>query len=273
MSMRYAVPVLCLLLSNGLCPGVVAAQETATGVIRAEEAVVVRSEVAGITRSIEVREGQEVSEGQVLVEMRSDIQEIGVRLADAGVSRAEAATAASRVTLENARHTLARVEIAATALTEKDREDVADEVRRLEALLRAQEAELAEASVELDLRRRQLDETRISSPFDGTVTIIRIQKGDTVSPLDTPLLVLVNLDRMYVELVLPVDEIPNLAEGRSVQVQVEAGVLGSSGRVEGVVSYVNPTVDPSSRTFLVKIDISDPARRIRPGMRAEVRLP
>ncbi len=273
MSIRYASLGLGLILSTGFGPGAAAAQDTATGVVRAEEAVVVRSEVAGIIRSIEVREGQEVSKGLVLVQMRSDIQEIGVRLADAGLSRAEAAAAASRVTLENARHTLARVEIAAEALTEKEREDVADEVLRLEALLRAQEAEVAEARVERDLRRRQLDETRISSPFDGTVTIIRIQKGDTVAPLDTPLLVLVNLDRLYVELALPVDEIPNVAEGRSVEVQVEAGVLGSSGHVEGVVSYVNPTVDPSSRTFLVKIGIPSPSRRIRPGMRAEVRLP
>ena len=110
--------------------------------MRAEEAVIVRSEVAGIIRSIQVREGQQVSKGHALVQMRSSLQEIGVRLADARLSRAEATAAASRATLENARHTLARVEIAATALTEKEREDVADEVRRLEALLRAQEAEV-----------------------------------------------------------------------------------------------------------------------------------
>ena len=72
---------------------------------------------------------------------------------------------------------------------------------------------------------------------------------------------------------LPVTEIPNVAEGRIVEVQVEVDVLGASGLVEGVVGYVNPTVDPSSRTFLVKIGISDPSRTIRPGMRADVRLP
>ena len=94
-----------------------------------------------------------------------------------------------------------------------------------------------------------------------------------MAPLDTPLLDMVNLERLYVELSLPVAEIPNVKEGRSVEVGVETGVLGPSGRVEGVVTYVNPTVDPSSRTFLIKIGISNPSGRIRPGMRAEVRLP
>ena len=271
--MRRVVPILSLFLLAGPGPDLVVAQDTANGVVRPEEAVIVRSEVAGIIQTIEVGEGDEVSEGQVLVQMRSSTQEIGVRLTEARLARAQAAADASRVTLENARNALARVDIAAGAVPEKEREDVADEVRRLDALLRAQEAEVAEVAVELGLRQRQLDETRIAAPFDGTVTVIQIEKGDTLAPLETPILVLVNLDRLYVELALPVAEIPNVQEGRSVEVQVEDAVLGNSGRIEGRVSYVNPTVDASSGTFLVKIRISDPSRRIRPGMKAAVVLP
>ncbi len=271
--MRRVVPVFSLILFAGLCPDLAFAQDTSTGVVRPEEAVIVRSEVAGIIQTIEVGEGDEVSEGQVLVQMRSNTQEIGVRLTEARLLRAEAAAAASRATLENAQHTLARIDIAAAAVPEKEREDVADEMRRLDALLRAQEAEVAEVRVELGLRQLQLDETRISAPFDGTVTVIQIEKGDTLAPLETPILVLVNLNRLYVELALPVAEISNVQEGRSVEVQVEDAVLGNTGHIEGMVSYVNPTVDPSSRTFLVKIRISDHSRRIRPGMRAVVVLP
>ena len=271
--MRHAVTLLVLIAVAGVAPRLVRGQSIATGVVRADEAVVVRSEVAGIIQSIAVREGQEVGAGEVLVQLRSDVQEIGVRLAAARYRRAEAAVSASEVTLENARNTLARVEIAATALTAKELEDVTDEVERLEALLRAQEAELVEAFVEQDLRQNELDATRIRAPFDGAVTITRTRRGDTVAPLDTPILDLVNLDQLYVELSLPVGEILNVRAGRSVQVRVEGATLGSAGVVRGVVGYVNPTVDPSSRTFLVKIEISDPSRTIRPGMRAEVSLP
>ena len=209
----------------------------------------------------------------MLIQLRSDVQEIGVRLAAAQHRRAEASVSASRVTLENARDTLARVEIAATALTVKELEDVTDEMERLEALLQAQEAELVQAVVERELRQKGLDQTRILAPFDGTVTMTRTRRGDTISPLDSPILDLVNLDQLYVELSLPVEEIPNVRAGRSVEVRVEGATLGSAGVIRGVVGYVNPTVDPSSRTFLVKIEISDPSRTIRPGMRAEVTLP
>ena len=271
--MRCGTVIFALIVyAAGFFPGVASAQNIATGVVRTDEAVIVRSEVAGIIRIIEVREGQAVVEGDVLVQLRSDLQEIGVRLADARLARAEAAGLASRVTLENAQDTLARVEIAASALTVKEHADVSDEVERLEALLRAQEAEVDEARVALDLRRNDLDETRILAPFDGTVTITRVRRGDTVEPLVTPILDLVNLDQLYFELALPVDEIPNVREGSSVEVRVENIVLGAAGIVAGVVAYVNPTVDPSSRTFLVKIEISDPSRTIRPGMRAEVQF-
>ncbi len=272
-NMRRAVLVPCLMSSFGIWPAPAAAQGFATGVVRPEEGVIVRSEVAGIIRSIEVQEGQEVSAGQILVQLGSDVQKIGVQLAEANLSRAEAAVVASRVTMENARKTLARVDIAATAIPEKDRQDIGDEVLRLQALLVAQEAELAEARVARELRQAELDRMRILAPFDGTVTILRAQIGDTVADLQTPILDLVNLDRLYVELVLPVEEIPNVDEGSRVDVQVETEVLGPAGHVEGIVSYINPTVDPSGRTFLVKIAISDPSRNIRPGMRAEVQLP
>lgn len=59
-------------------------------------------------------------------------------------------------------------------------------------------------------------------------------------------------------------------QGDGVRVQVEDKVLGQAGVVKGRVNYVNPTVDASSRTFLVKVGFSDPKGNIRPGMVAQV---
>ena len=83
---------------------------------------------------------------------------------------------------------------------------------------------------------------------------------------------LVVLDHLYVELVLPVDVILNVRQGHHVRVDVEGKVLGRTGAVKGKVSYVNPTVDASSRTFSVKVTFSDPKGNIRPGMLAQVRF-
>lgn len=262
--------VLLAVLFLGSAPRSAAAQLVATGVVRAQEVVVVRSEVTGIVRRIVVEEGRRVREGQPLVEMKSDRQEIGVELARARLARARAAVVASKVALENERKELARVKIAADALPRKEVEDVGDEVLRLQAMLDVQEAELEQARGELDLRQNELKEMQLLAPFTGTVTNIRVHKGDALTPLETQVLDLVDLDRLYIELVLPVEAILKVKEGDRVSVQVEDQVLGRSGRVVGKVSYVNPTVDPSSRTFVVKVSISDPKRNIRPGMLAEV---
>ncbi len=271
--MKSTIRIMCGVLALGVGSGQFLAQQAATGVVRAEEAVIVRSEVVGIVDQIDVQEGQRISEGEPLVHLRKDLQEIGLRLAAARLDRAEATAAASEVTLENARHTLARVEVAATALTEKEYEDVIDEVHRLEALLKAQEAEVVEFRVEQDLRQQEFDARSIRAPFDGTVTAVYLVRGDAVAPLETPILALVLLDQLYVELALPVSELPRLAEGMRVGIDVESEVLGPAGQVGGVIRYINPTVDPSSRTFLVKVGFSDPPGQIRPGMRADVELP
>ena len=252
----------CLALAQG-----------ATGVIRAEEAVVIKSEVAGIIQRIAVEEGQDVHDGDLLVQMHSERQEIGVRLADARLLHAKAAVTASEVMLKAARNELGRIQKAEAALPRKELEDVSEEVHRLEALLEAQKADLDQAQVELELRRQELQETGLRAPFSGTVTSIMAHKGDTLRPLETQVLDLVNLNRLYVELSLPLEQIQKYEKGRQVRVRVEDEVLGKSGTVNGIISYVNPAGDPSSRTFAVKVSISDPASKIRPGMRAQVQLP
>ncbi len=249
-----------------------AAEITATGVIRAEEEVVVRSEVDGIIWRIAVKEGRRVQKGQLLVELKNDRQKIGVELARARLLRAQASLVASRVSLENSRKELIRLRIAGDALPRKELEDMEDQVLRLQALLEVQEAELKQGKVELSLRENDLKETQLLAPFSGTVTQIYINKGDALKPLETEVLELVALDRLYVELVLPVEAILNIRSGHKVRVDVEDKVLGRAGSVKSRVSYMNPTVDASSRTFSVKVAFSDPKGNIRPGMLAQVRF-
>ena len=232
----------------------------------------VRSEVDGIIWRIAVKEGRRVQEGQLLVELKNDRQKIGVEIAQARLLRAQASLVASRVSLENSKWELNRIKIAGDALPRKELEDVEGEVLQLQALLEVQEAEVKQARVELKLRKSELKETRLVAPFNGMVTQILINKGDALRPLETEVVELVVLDRLYVELVLPVEVILNVRTGHKVRVDVEDKVLGRAGSVKGKVSYVNPTVNASSRTFSVKVTFSDPKGNIRPGMIAQVRF-
>src|SRR5258705_3112417 len=101
--------LLGLLLSTGRSA---LAQLTVTGVIRAEEEVIIRSEFSGIVARIAVNEGDRVLEGQLLVELRNERQKINLDLTRAGLTIADASLNATQSILENAEKELNRVKIA-----------------------------------------------------------------------------------------------------------------------------------------------------------------
>ncbi|MBI3013796.1 MAG: efflux RND transporter periplasmic adaptor subunit [Candidatus Tectomicrobia bacterium] len=250
-----------------------AAPLRAAGVVRAQDEVVVKSEASGILWNIRVEEGQQVREGQLLVELKNNRQKIGVELARANLLKAQSSLVASKVAYENAKKEWARVSIAGDALPRKELEDKEDETLRLQALLQVQEGEIEQAKAELKLRENELTETQLLAPFSAVVTQIFIHKGDAVRPLETPVLELVALDRLYVELVLPVEVLPRVRVNQRVRVQTEREILGRAGVLEGRVSHINPKVDASSRTFFVKVIFSDPQGKVHPGMLGEVSFP
>jgi RND family efflux transporter MFP subunit len=247
-----------------------AAAFTVTGVVRAEEEVVVRSEVPGIVQRIGVREGERVREGQILVELRNERQKIALDLSRARLAKANASLVETRVLLDNARKELARVKIAADALPRKELEDREDQVLRFEAVLEAQGAELAQAREEVKLRENELKETQLLAPFGGAVTQIYINRGDTLRPMDTQVLELVGLERLYAELLLPVGYVQRVRLEQKVKVNVEVETLGRLAQVEGRIIHINPKIDAASRTFKVKVTIPSANGRVRPGMLAQV---
>jgi membrane fusion protein, multidrug efflux system len=249
-----------------------AAELTVTGVIRAEEEVTVRSQFAGIVQRIAVREGDRVREGQLLVQMKNDRQRIALDLARAGLSKAEASVEETKVLLANAEKEVNRVKVAAQALPRKELEDKTDHVLRLQASLNAQLADSAQASEEVKLRENELKETQLLAPFDGTVTQIYINRGDTLRPLDTQVLELVALENLYAELLLPSAYVQKIQLDQKIKVQVESEWMGRLGQIHGTVMYATPKVDASSRTFKVKVRIPNANGLVRPGMLVQVRF-
>lgn len=248
------------------------AQMTVTGVIRAEEEVIVRSEFPGIVQRIAVKEGERVREGQLLLEMKNDRQKIVLDLARAGESKAMALVEETKVVLANAEKDFDRVKIAATALPRMELENREDQVLRLKANLGAQMGDLAQAREEVRLREQELRETQLFAPFSGTVTEIFINRGDSLKPMETQVLELVDLEELYAEVLLPSSYIQKVKQDQRVRVQVESEWMGRQGEVEGRVIFINPTVDASSRTFSVKIRIPHSNASIRPGLLVQARF-
>ena len=252
--------------------GAAAAQQPGTvGVVRAHDQAILQSEIPGIVDRIAVKEGDVVEEGQTIVELRRQRQEIALEVARAGLQRAEAQAAETGALLDTARRERERAKAAADVLAKKEVEDAIDAVDRLEASLRVQTADVSRAQQELKLREHELKQTRLVAPFAGTVTRILVHRGDALNPVETPVAEVFDMNRLYVEVMLPRQEALRLAVGTPMAVRVEAEWLGKAGSLTGSVSYVNPTVDAASRMVTVKVDIPNPTGAIRPGMVATVR--
>jgi HlyD family secretion protein len=121
---------------------------------------------------------------------------------------------------------------------------------------------------QLDLARRNLENTRIAAPFEGTVLKVDVQPGQKATLATRAFTV---VEKAPWELGLYVDqrELPFLKEGLAALVTMDAY---PGDRIRGEVSYVCSEVDKEKNTCELRIRLVDPPAFIKPGMagRAEI---
>lgn len=215
---------------------------SAVGTLRSNESVVIRPELAGRIAEIHFDEGEPVEQGSVLVEL------------DDSTYRAELANAQASLNL--ASRTFER-------LDDVFRKGSATARERDEAL-----AQLESARAALQLVRARLDKTDIVAPFSGILGLRRVSPGDYVTP-GQDLVNLEDIDPLKVDFRIPERFLSSLRTGQEIRVRVDA----FPGRTfEGRVYAIDPQIDPGGRSIAIRARIDNPARELRPGLFARVRL-
>ena len=105
----------------------------------------------------------------------------------------------------------------------------------------------------------------IHSPFAGTVVERLATEGAYVA-LGAPLYRVADLSRVWVQLDAYESDLARLTIGQPVQLEVSAF---PGERLEGQVSFIDPNLDPQSRTTQVRVAVSNREGRLLPGMFAE----
>ena len=136
---------------------------------------------------------------------------------------------------------------------------------RSEEIAQAQAA-LREAKARHDLIAYELDRTTLLAPLTGFLIKKYVEVGTWVNPGD-PVADLVDLDPVYAAGPVGERKIDLLRSGLPATVTVDA-LPGRSFR--GTVSHIIPQADPQSRTFPVKVRISNSNGRLKGGMLARV---
>jgi len=221
---------------------------TAVGAVRSRDEVEISPRIIARVLEVKVRSGDAVHKGQELIVLDSADLEAVVQQAREGV-------AAARAALDPARKEEGRVrKLHDQGIVPRSELDQAESTRK--------QAEAARAAAEQRLREAEagLGYARITSPMDGIVAERNIDVGDLASPGNI-LLKLFDPKRLMLE--APVRE--SLASKVAVDMDVHFAVPALGKRIAGKVEEVVPSVDPGSRTFLVKVCI-DEEQDLMPGM-------
>ena len=131
-----------------------------------------------------------------------------------------------------------------------------------EAGLSSAQAQLAQARAGLSSAQQQVANTKIYSSLDGIVSKRSAEVGQLAAPGGS-LLSIVALDTVFFEAQVPETEIAQVKLGMAVEVKVDA-LPGRS--FSGSVAKLYPTGSTSSRSFVVRVALPNPARTLRPGM-------
>lgn len=210
--------------------------ESAVGTIRAVHETSIGSKLLGRVVEVNLKAGQQVKAGDVLV--RIDDTELRARLqqANAAVEAAEAARSQAAVDEERFR---ALVKSQAVSQQEYDNKATA---------LRLATADLSRAQETAKEAQATLEWATIRSPIDGMVIDKKVDAGD----MATPGQVLVTLfDPKRMQLVASVREslTRKLRPGQDIGVRIE----GLDKECSGTVSEIVPEAETASRTFQVKV--------------------
>jgi RND family efflux transporter MFP subunit len=115
--------------------------------------------------------------------------------------------------------------------------------------------------------KSQAKKMKIIAPFNGVIDEIFPKTGELTSP-QTPVVRLINLDKMYVEAEVSEKYISSIKKGTEAIIQFENNATQITSTVNQVANYI----DPNNRSFKVKIYINNSDKKLKPNLIANLRL-
>jgi membrane fusion protein (multidrug efflux system) len=222
------------------------------GRIQAVDRVVITARVTAFLEQRLFIEGTEVREGDLLYRLERPPFE-------AAVAQQEAAVADASARLANANIQLGRVQ--SLLNTPAGQRSAVDDAT---ATQRSQAAQLMAAQAQLRMAQLNLAYTEIHAPVGGKVSRTAVTVGNVVSPSSGPLASIVSQDPMYVQFPIAMRAALDLEKRYADQSGLSAVVIRvrlSDGTLydrTGKIDYVEPSVQATTDTILVRGQIANP---------------
>jgi len=234
-----------------------------TGTVQARESAMVSAQVMGRIQQVLVREGDSVRAGQTLAVLDDTALRSSVEQAQAGVKAAQSEQAAAQTNAALAASTLARYKQldAQKSVSPQELDEVSRRAEAAAANLEAVRAQTDAARAQENGARTMASYTRLVAPFAGTVTSRMADPGTMAAP-GVPLLKIDQAGPLQLNASVDESAIGAIRKGMKVPVTIDSA---SSSNLAGIVAEIVPAADPTSHSFLVKIDLPS-SSQIRAGM-------
>ena len=227
------------------------------GSVEAYATVGIKSRLAGQLVQVNFKEGQDVKEGELLFV-------IDPRPYEAALKQAEANLAKDRALANKAASDLRRYAelVQKQFVSQQDYDQAKATAESLAAVVHADEVAVQNA-------RLNLSYCYIKAPITGRTGNLLANQGNMIKDnADTPMVVINQLQPIYVSFSLPEQHLPEvrkyMARGK---VEVDAVIAADPQNPEkGVLTFINNTVDQATGTFLCKATYENAQKRLWPGL-------
>lgn len=223
-----------------------------TGTVTARHAAPLSVSTSGLVVDLAVDAGNRVNQGDVLLQLDSELATHQYASARAEQDRAERAVQDASRRLEEARALAPQQSIAETVV-----KDLAAEVAE-------DQAALEQAKANSGYRKGILDRHQLRAPFSGVISSRNVDLGQWVTP-GQDVLGLVSSEELRLDVQVPEDHLGRIVVGAPVEFSLGAA---KEKLYRGKVLTAVPVTDPAVRTFLVRVQPNESIPGMLPGMSA-----
>ncbi len=233
----------------------------AVGTVEAYSNVQVKSMIAGEITREGFKEGQDVRRGDLLF------------VIDPRPYQAALAQAQGNLARDLAQEANARAQATRYAALFKEgvvsREQYDQITTASDALKQAVEADRAA----VETAKVSLTYTNIHSPLDGRTGNLMVHRGNVVKANDITILTINQVQPIYATFAVPEMYLPEIKRSQaSRKLPVVVRVPNEPNPAEGVLTFIDNTVDPATGTIKLKATFTNHDRRLWPGQFADVSL-
>ena len=248
--------------------GTVAAQDVPVflngiGTVQAYNMVAIKSRVDGQIVKVDFKEGQDVKEGEPLLQ-------VDPRPFQAALEQAQANRQKDEAQLVGAQLDLDRYEklIGSGWQTRQSYDQQKATVGQLQASIKGDEAQINTAKLNLSY-------ADIRSPIDGRLGARLVDKGNLVHANDnTPLVMITEVKPIFVSFTLPQDNFDDLRESQNkapLAVHAYSGD-GKKQLAEGKLTLIDNAIDQATGTIHLKARFDNEDERLWPGEFVSLRV-